>query len=371
MREGWELKSWEDVLEIRSGRNQKEVIDPNGKYPILGSAGNVMGYANDFLCDEGTTIVGRKGTIDNPLYIESKFWNVDTAFGLVAGKSIDKRFLYYFCRGFNFKELDKGTTLPSLVKKDLFKIQIPIPPLTEQKQIVSILDQAFAAIDQAKANIEKNIGNAKELFQSKLNEIFSQKGDGWEEKTLGEVCDLISGQHIDSKDYNTEEKGIGYLTGPSDFGDVYPLVSKWTEFPKRNAQKNDILITVKGSGVGSINLMREAELCISRQLMAVRCQSVQTKFAYAFLSGQFSNLQSLANGAAIPGISRTDVLGLKLSIPDQNIQKVLVMTIDNIQHETDSLLSGYRQKISNLEELKKSILQKAFAGELTEKEVVL
>src|SRR5690625_4680568 len=127
MRGDWEIKRWEDVLEIRSGRNQKDVENPDGKYPIYGSGGTIMNYADDYLCEEGTTIIGRKGTIDNPLFIETKFWNVDTAFGLVAGEKLDKRYLYYFCLSFDFTSRDKGTTLPSLVKKDLKKIVIPIP----------------------------------------------------------------------------------------------------------------------------------------------------------------------------------------------------------------------------------------------------
>ena len=96
--DGWETSQWSDILEIQSGRNQKEVLDPNGLFPILGSAGKVMGYANDYICDSGTTIVGRKGTIDKPLYIETKFWNVDTAFGLVAGKLIEKVFVLFLSK---------------------------------------------------------------------------------------------------------------------------------------------------------------------------------------------------------------------------------------------------------------------------------
>jgi len=193
MREGWEIKTWDDVLEIKSGRNQKAVENPNGKYQIIGSAGKIMGYADEYLCEAGTTIIGRKGTINNPLFIEKPFWNVDTAFGLQCSESLDRYFLHYFCLSFNFEELDKGSGRPSLVKKDLLKINIPIPPRAEQKQIVAILDKAFEAIDQAKTNIEKNIANAKELFQSKLNDIFSQKGDGWEEKTLGEIANVNYG----------------------------------------------------------------------------------------------------------------------------------------------------------------------------------
>ena len=126
MREGWELKTWKDILEIRSGRNQKEVINPDGKYPILGSAGKVMGYADKYICEEGTTIIGRKGTINTPLKIETKFWNVDTAFGLHALEVLNQDYLFYFCKNFDFTKLDKGSGRPSLVKSDLLKIKMPL-----------------------------------------------------------------------------------------------------------------------------------------------------------------------------------------------------------------------------------------------------
>ncbi len=87
--DGWELKEWNDVLEIRSGRNQKVVENPNGKYRIIGSAGKIMGYADKYICEENTTIIGRKGTINSPLFIEHKFWNVDTAFGLHSKEQLD------------------------------------------------------------------------------------------------------------------------------------------------------------------------------------------------------------------------------------------------------------------------------------------
>tara|TARA_R110002049_G_scaffold299100_1_gene489171 strand:- start:1305 stop:1682 length:378 start_codon:yes stop_codon:yes gene_type:complete len=125
-----------------------------------------MGYAKDYICEEGTTIVGRKGTINNPMLIEEKFWNVDTAFGLHAKDSLDKRFLHYFCLSFDFTEMDRGSDRPSLVKSDLLKIKMLVPPLPEQQRIVSILDEVFSAIERSRNNAEQNRLNANELFES-------------------------------------------------------------------------------------------------------------------------------------------------------------------------------------------------------------
>ena len=169
----WKLQQWKSVLEIKSGRSQKQVKNLDGKYPIYGSGG-IMGYADDFICNEGTTIIGRKGTINKPIYVEEKFWNVDTAFGLSPSKYLDSKFLYYFCLGYDFTKHDKGTTLPSLVKKDLLaNVFIPVPPLAEQRRIVEILDEAFKAIAIAEANTKKKLENLTELKQSILEKAFS------------------------------------------------------------------------------------------------------------------------------------------------------------------------------------------------------
>ena len=105
-----------DVLEIKNGRNQRAVEDPNGKYPIYGSGG-IMGYANDYICDAETVIIGRKGNINKPIFVEEPFWNVDTAFGLAAKRDLLlPKYLYYFCLRYDFEKHNKTVTIPSLTK---------------------------------------------------------------------------------------------------------------------------------------------------------------------------------------------------------------------------------------------------------------
>lgn len=168
----WEELTFNDVLDIVSGKNQKHVIDPNGKYPIYGSAG-IFGKAKEYLCEAGTTIIGRKGTIDTPIYVEERFWNVDTAFGLSPFKRLSNKFLFYFCKSFNFKSLDKSTTIPSLAKRDLLKIVINVPKLDEQKQIVTEIEEKFSVIDRLEQDITDNLKRADILRQAILKKAFS------------------------------------------------------------------------------------------------------------------------------------------------------------------------------------------------------
>ena len=167
-------------------------------------------------------------------------------------------------------------------------------------------------------------------------------------------------------DYNSKSMGIGYLTGPSDFGELSPIITKWTENPKVTACEGDILITVKGSGVGKMNLLDKGEIAISRQLMAIRVddKKADTRFIYAFLSLQSKYFQSLGNGAAIPGLSRENVLSLVCPLPTISEQKNMVTKIELFLKQTKKLEKIYHQRLSDLEKLKKSVLQKAFSGEL-------
>lgn len=115
-----------DILEIKNGRNQKKVESPNGRYPIYGSGG-IMGYADEYICESDTVVIGRKGSINNPIYVTEPFWNVDTAFGLVANRDVlNPRYLYYFCKHFDFQKLNKTVTIPSLTKSDLLKIRFEL-----------------------------------------------------------------------------------------------------------------------------------------------------------------------------------------------------------------------------------------------------
>ncbi|WP_050523538.1 restriction endonuclease subunit S [Pseudorhodobacter wandonensis] len=185
---------------------------------------------------------------------------------------------------------------------------------------------------------------------------------GWEVKALGDVIDLISGQHIDAKDYNTEGQGIGYLTGPSDFGSICPTVSKWTEFPKKNAKSGDVLLTVKGSGVGKVNLLDIPEVAISRQIMAVRAKTIDPRFLFLLLQSFQNYFNGRASGAAIPGISRTDVTGLRLPLPPLEEQKRIVEVLDAAFEGLTRARAHTETNLQNARELFESGLLEVFGG---------
>lgn len=205
MRKGWEYKRWKEVLTIINGKNQSAVVDENGEYPIYGSGG-IMGYANNWLCPENCVIIGRKGNINKPIFVETKFWNVDTAFGLNANKEyLLPKFLYYFCLDYNFERHNKAVTIPSLTKVDLLKIDIPLPPKSTQLAIVSELDKINELIRLKKEQL-KDFDN---LAQSLFYEMFGDPVEnemGWEVKKLIEVSSLINGRAYKQNELLSEGK---------------------------------------------------------------------------------------------------------------------------------------------------------------------
>ena len=239
------------------------------------------------------------------------------------------------------------TDYPTNLNSEIVRgVKIPLPPLDVQKEVVAeiggyqrVIIGARAVLDNYRPHIPIH--------------------PDWPVGKLSDFCSLISGQHIDREDYNSDGKGICYLTGPADFGRIHPVISKWTENPKVIARQGDILITVKGSGVGKVNLLNISEAVISRQLMAVRVSGALPAFIHIFLLGKFDHFQALGEGAAIPGITRNHVLDLEIPIPPLATQQAIVAEIEAEQ----ALVAANRELIARFEQKIEATLARIWGEE--------
>jgi type I restriction enzyme S subunit len=374
LRKGWEVKKFNDVLNIRNGRNQRDVKSETGAYPILGSAGNVMGYANSYICEAGTTIIGRKGNISNPIYVNTPFWNVDTAFGLSPKTGLHHKFLYFYCLNYDFAALNRGTTIPSLVKTELLEITIPIPPLPEQQRIVDILDEAFAGIDTAIANTQQAISNAKELFDTELNRIFSQRGEGWEVKTIKELTTVLGdGLHGTPKYTNNGEyyfiNGNNLTDGLIELKENTKRVSvdEYNKY-KKNLTDRTVLVSINGT-LGNVAFYNGENIILGKSACYFNLKdNINKHFVkYVLTSPYFLKYaHKEATGATIKNVSLKTMREFIVSFPDSiHEQQRIVAKLDSLKEQTQALTDVYQQKLAALQELKQSLLHKAFTGELT------
>ena len=189
---------------------------------------------------------------------------------------------------------------------------------------------------------------------------FPEFNGEWEEKRLGKDINLISGQHLSPSEYNNDEDGVPYFTGPSDFTNNANCLTKWTQKSTKIAITNDVLLTVKGSGVGSLMFLKLPEVAMGRQLMAVRAKGAIASFLYQILSMKTQHFEKLATGNMIPGISRDDIIQTKVVLPTLPEQQKIATFLTTI----DTRIQQLSRKKELLEKYKKGVIQQLFSQKI-------
>ena len=315
-----------DVLDIRNGRNQCQVEDANGKYPIYGSGG-VMGHATDFICDAGTVVIGRKGSINNPIFVDEPFWNVDTAFGLVAHRDVLlPKYLYYFCVNFDFEQLNTTVTIPSLTKANLLQIEINIPDLDEQRHVVSVLDKICRLADLQ----QQELHNLNQLVKSRFIELFGRT-PGKEKVSMAEICRIITdGTHQPPQ---FVDKGIPFLfvsnivTNEICY-ETERFISEetYTELIKRTPiEIGDVLLSTVGSYGHPAVVKRDKRFCFQRHIAYLKPDSERVDSEYlrgAILSpGVQRQINDRVKGIAQKTLNLSEIRKIKLPLPPIDQQK--------------------------------------------------
>ena len=393
MRVSWEIKKLGSVCENLDSQ-RKPITQRNrilGEIPYYGATG-IVDYVKDYLFDEKLVLLGEDGAKwssgdECAFMIEGKTWVNNHAHVLRPNRKLilDEWLIY----NLNFQDLSPyitGMTVPKLNQGKMNEIRIPIPPLPEQKRIVAILDEAFAAIDKAKANILKNLQNAKELFESYLQGVFENKGEDWEEKRLKEIASVFGGYSFKSKD--VKSSGMYQVLR---MGNIRPGIIRNEESPvfiekvdesvlkRALLKKDDVVITQTGTkkkrDYGFTVIIDKDNYLVNQRIAAIRFPgNYLSKFFLYYSWTNYFKDQYFANetgtvGQGNVGIGAvTDALVPFCSIEEQ---RRVVSDIDTILFHTNKLETIHQKKLDDLEELKKSILQKAFNGELTEKNILV
>lgn len=376
-------KTLGEVCEIKSGKNQKKVINPNGKYPIYGSSG-IFGYADEYICDENTTIIGRKGTINSPIYVTTKFWNVDTAFGLCVKENLNSKFLYYFCLGFNFKKLDKSTTIPSLSKGDLLSIELPIPPLDTQNLIVSKIEELFSDLDKGIEDLKTAQQHLKIYRQSVLKWAFEGKltnkkvkeGElpkGWKKVNLKEVCEVKRGKSKNRPRNAPELYGGNYpfiQTGDirkANGGYIKKYSQTYSEIGLAQSKlwpKGTLCLTI-AANIGETAILN-FDACFPDSIVGLLSKEevLFNKYLNYFFISFKQKLEELAPATAQKNINVDILEKVNLPLASFEEQQSIVQEIESRLSVADKMEESITQSLLQAEALRQSILKKAFSGEL-------
>lgn len=327
----WEYKRLGEVCTIFNGKNQKAVENPNGPYPIYGSGG-IMSYADDYICPENCTIIGRKGNINNPIFIPTKFWNVDTAFGLFPSEHLHPRFLFYFCQIYDFEKHNKATTIPSLVKKDLVKIVIPVPAREVQERIVAELDKINEVIEDCRELVRNLDDLAQSLFYNFFGDPVTNP-KGWVVKKFSEVFKLSSGDGLSAK--QIEPGPFPVYGGNGIVG--YHATS--------NLGGNNIIIGRVGALCGNVRLVKGDIFVTDNAFITTFKEILNDKFAEYLLT--LLDLRQYAKAAAQPVISNSSLKNIQIPLPPLQLQQEFAKRIELIEFQKKAV----EETIANLKTL--------------------
>jgi len=389
MKQGWEVKKLGDVCEVIAGQS------PQGKYYNSEKKGlpfyqgkkefteKYIGKPTKWTSKttkeaEATDILMSVRAPVGPINFSTQKICIGRGLAAIrASELIEREFLFNFLLKYENEIVgNTGAVFNSINKAQIKAIQIPFPPLPEQNRIVAILDKAFTAIAKAKANAEQNLKNAKELFESYLNGVFedgnrkTENGE-WEEKRLGEVYDVKDGTH-DSPKYQPE--GFPLITSKNLKNDIlnynkvkYISEQDYININKRSkVDKGDILFAMIGTIGNPIVVQEEPNFAIKNVALFKISKEQNSYFLKYYLDSKSSIDKMLcdAKGTTQKFVGLGYLRNFIIQLPSLSEQKQIVKKLDALSAKTKKLEAVYQKKIADLEELKKSILQKAFNGEL-------
>ena len=371
MKKNWQTKKLGEVCDIKTGKKDVNQGNPDGKYPFFTCAKEHT-YSDGYSFDTEAILVAGNGDVGNVSYYNGKFEAYQRTYILSGFRGIYPQFLYRFLDGFLKDTVSKqklGNTMPYIKMGMLTEFEIPLPPLHEQHHIVKILDEVFEKTAKVKENAEKNLQNSKDLFESYLQSVFANKSKDWEHNKLGDICEMIN-RGISPK--YTQSNGLCVLNQkcirdhkinyePSRFHDF----RNKKVIPEKFIQLGDVLVNSTGTGtLGRVAQVRilphetivDSHITIVRPIKGVFYNEF---FGFAMI---YIEKEIMEKGEGCGGQTELARNTLKnhftISYPKSlSEQKSIVAKLDALSAETKKLETIYKQKLADLEELKKSVLE--------------
>lgn len=402
MKKGWETKSIGEVCILKSGTTVTSSLEKaHGEMPYIKVADmscegnedeivtssrflNIVDAGRNAAFPAGTTIFPKRGgailTNKKRLTAIPIFADLNIM-GVIPSASILPRFLYYYFLTVDMRDLGNGSSIPQINNSDISPLVISFPNSAEQHRIVRILDEAFANIAIAKANAEKNLKNAKAIFESYLNEVFTKKGEGWVENKLMSITTKIgSGATPRGGEESYKTTGVSLIRSLNvhDLGFKYAKLAfidnaQANELSNVEVQPRDVLLNITGASVARCTIVPEAILParVNQHVSIIRPipDRLDAGFLHYLLISKAYKDQLLKTGeeggSTRQAITKAQIQDFAIEYPAAIAeQRSIVSECDIILAEAQRLANIYERKHAALEALKKSLLHQAFIGEL-------
>ena len=391
MKAGWELKRFGDVCALQNGFAFKSKLFKPSGVPVL----RISSIQNDSICDNRPVFVDPSDYKEN--LNKYKVVNDDLLIamsGATTGKvgfnrtgltfllnqrvgkfepseQLDKRYLYYYLstKVQENLEISAGTAQPNLSTQQIKEFQIPLPPLEEQKRIVSILDEAFEGLDRARGNAEANLKSSRELFANLLNATFENNNEQWTHSNLGTACRFIGGSQPSKANFTLEDgEGLVRLVQIRDYKSDKNITFIPRTLARRFCTTNDVMIGRYGPPL--FQILRGIEGAYNVALMKAEPdpEVLSTDYLYFFLRNSriLKYIINASNRAAGQiGLNKATIEPYPIAYPTLVEQNRIVVELEKAERDCKLLETKYRTKLQDISDLRQSLLQKAFAGELT------
>ncbi len=369
----------QELVTIKYGKNQKKVLDKNGTIPIYGTGG-LIGWANNYLYDQPSVLIGRKGTINKVKYVEHPFWTVDTLFYTKINKDIViPKYLYYLMSLIDFNQYNEGTTIPSLRTETLNRMKFSIPSLEYQQRILTYLNP----IDK-KIAINKMINNnlnqqTSAIFNKWFMPYISRKisiPNEWKLKQISEI-DVIVTDYVANGSFKSLADNVQYLSKETnnvlirltdynngfDADMVYISDASYNFLAKSQLFGDEVIISNVGVNAGTVFRCPRLKKNMSLAPNAIMLSSKKYEhYLYAYFTSAYGQqlLQSIITGSVQPKFNKTNFRSLKVIIPSSYVLNCFNKLYSSIYEQI------VQNQIENiyLIKLRDSLLPKLMSGKI-------
>ncbi|MBJ6879656.1 restriction endonuclease subunit S [Vibrio cholerae] len=363
--DGWKYQKLKTLIKMHYGKALKATDRIEGEVPVYGSNG-VVGSHNEHLWDQPTVVIGRKGSVGEANLAFTPSWTIDTAYyvEIIDHKVLNLMYFYYFADRFDVSSISQKGVKPGINRNDYLNLSFPLPPINEQERIVEKLDALLTRIDTAIEHLQESVTLADALYASYVNSLLtppenqpdsrnlSSSSGSWEWKKIEDVFTITSGKNLTKKDM--VENGEYAVYGGNG------VAGRFSDF---NLDGTNIIIGRVGALCGNVRLISE-KIWITDNAFFIKEYKLDISKEFLAKVLDALNLGSTANKAAQPVISYKSIKELTIPYPPLLQQEKIVSDLNVLyikQQKNQELLQG---KIENLLQLKASILDSAFKGEL-------